>query len=394
MLDSRFALILFWFFTFSHKRKNEAMLKILRCRLVFLVVLLVLCTMPSSFGMEGSSRWLVSPELLEHANLKVVWDNELPIKKGESLERLVILGERIYALSNRNYIFSLDRQDGKMIFGNSIAPAGLPINGLELYGDKLISIVGNRLIEIDPESGAEHSGFYPGFAIACPPARNSSYFYFVGTDRRVHTFREGDKVQVFEVAADNNSMITSIIADENFVIFSTDAGNLISFTPDRPIKLWQFDAAGGIVGPVVRDGNSLFFACKDTYVYRVDMVHERSAELVWKHQTNALLDKAPYITQEVIYQRAGDKGLAAIDKKSSELLWQLAEGADLLAEAKAKAYVITKVNTLAVMDNNKGKRQYCVNFAQVSRYAVNTMDSKIYIADKSGRIACIEPAEQ
>jgi len=384
---------------------------------VVLVVLLALLTESIVLGAAGSSErlarlplgmapvrdgqvhksitsgGLVSPELLESAKLKILWDNELPIEKGESLERLVVLGERIYAFSNRNYMFSLDRQGGKMISGKSIASAGLPVVGLEHYEDKLISIVGNRFVEIDPQTCMVRSVYYPEFSIVCPAARNSSYLYLAGADRRLHMYRLDDKVQVFEAAAENNSKITSIIADENFVIFSTDAGNLISVAPDRPVKLWQFDAGGGIVGPVVRDESSLFFACKDTCIYRFDMVNTLKGNLIWKYQTNAVLDKAPRITQEVVYQRVGYKGLAAIDKESGELLWQLDEGDDLLAEAKEKAYVITKVKALAVMDNNERKKLYSVNFAQVSRYAANMIDSKIYIADESGRVACIEPVE-
>ncbi len=365
----------------------------LRCKLSLLAGLAVLFTCPIALGMGGNSKKLVSTELLESANLKILWDNELPIKKGESLERLVILGERIYALSDRNYMISLDREKGNMISGKSIAPAGLPVGQLELYEDNLISIIGGRLIEIDPQTCTVLGAYYPKFGLVCPAARNSSYSYLAGTDRRLHIYSYDDMVQIFEVAAENNSMITSIIADESFVIFSTDAGNLISITPDKPIKLWQFDVGGCIIGPVERDENSLFFACKDTYIYRVDMIHERKAELVWKYQTNALLDRAPYITQDVVYQYAGDKGLAAVDKENGQLLWQLAEGADLLAEADEKAYVMTKERTLAVMDNHHREKLYSVNFADVSIYVVNTMDSKIYIADESGRIACIEPAE-
>jgi hypothetical protein len=49
------------------------------------------------------------------------------------------------------------------------------------------------------------------------------------------------------------------------------------------------------------------------------------------------------------------------------------------------------VGTLVVMDNKKAKQLYLVNFAGVSRYASNVADSRIYIADKSGRIACFKP---
>ncbi len=369
----------------------------LQCKLYLLGVLCstaILAVLPQvESPCYADSEKLVSPELLEHAKLKIFWENKLPIKKGERLERLVILGERIYAFSDHNYMISLNREKGNMIFGSSIAPAGLPIVGLELYGDKLISLIGNEVVEINPESGEKLSAWHPGFNIVCPIARNRSHFYLAGEDGRLQVLRAEDMVTVFKVAPDNESMITSITADESSVIFTTDGGNVISFTPEKPTRLWQFDAAGGVIGPIVRDGSSIFFACKDTNVYRIDVLDSQAVKLVWKCQTNAVLDSAPYITKDTIYQRADDKGLAAINKKSGKILWQLVKGADLLTEASGKAYVITKTRTLVVMDNNKGKLLYSANFAQVSRYATNTIDSKIYIANKNGRITCITPVE-
>jgi len=370
------------------------MLKILSGKFVLLVSFLVLCVVQTSFASESGSRWLVSPELLEHARLKTLWENELPIKKTDSLEQLLILGNRIYALSHRSYMISLNREKGNMIFVKSFTPAGLPIEGLNLYGDELISIAGSKLFEIDPESGKDRKTLNVGFGIVCPAARNSSYFYLGGVDGRLHTLRANDKVQVFEAAAKNESMITSIVADETFVVFATDAGNVVGITPNRPRQLWpQFDAAGSIIGPMVRDGMSLFFASKDTNVYRVDMVGLLGRRLIWKYQAAGVLERAPRVTQEVVYQYVPHKGLTAIDKESGTFIWSVPGGAELLAEVKGKAYVITKKGTLEVMDNVRAKKLYSVNFAQVSRYAANTVDSKIYIADQRGRIACLQPVE-
>jgi len=252
----------------------------------------------SSFAAQGNSQWLVSPKLLEHANLKILWGNNLPIKKAESLEQLLILGNRIYAISDRNYTVSLNRENGKMIFGRVVAPDGLPVVGLKLYGDELISITGTKVITIDPDSGAQRKAVDVGFSIACPAARNSSYFYLSGVDKRLHILRAGDKVQTFEVSADNGSSITSIIADETSVIFATAAGNVISIMPNRPRRFWQFDAAGGIAGPIIKDGISLFFASKDTNVYRVDIVGlPLGKQLVWKYQTAGVLEK-PHVLHE------------------------------------------------------------------------------------------------
>ena len=201
-----------------------------------------------------------------------------------------------------------------------------------------------------------------GIGIVCPAVRNSSYVYLAGTDRRLHTLRAEDKVPVFEVAADNDSMITSVAADEQFVVFATDAGNVISIAADGPRKLWQFDAADSIAGPIVRDEESIFFASKDTNVYRVDVV---SGEAVWKYQTAAELDRAPVVTEEVVYQYVRYKGLEAIERTSGTFMWQVREGVDLLAEAEGKAYVITKNGEL-VLDRQFGRRFRLYKFSNPS----------------------------
>lgn len=368
------------------------MLKMRRYRFLLLVGLLVLSIAARGMAAEDNSWWLVSPELLKHAKLEIVWQAELLFDQGENLRDLHILGNRIYALSNRNYIVSLDRKKGSVIFERSFAPTGFRIVGLELYNNELLSIIGSGLVEVNLEFGTGRSTKRLEFGAVCPPARNSSYFYLSGTDGRIHTLRADDKVQVFEVAADNDSMITSIIADDNFVVFGTEAGNVVSITPDGPRRLWQFDAAGGIAGPIIRDGESLFFASKDTNVYRINIVDVSKREFVWKYRTAAVLDRSPRVTREVVYQHVLYQGLSAINRESGKLMWEVPGGIDLLVEAAGKAYVIAK-SRLVVMDNKKAKRLYSVNFAGISNYAANTADSKIYIANKAGRIACLKPIE-
>jgi len=366
--------------------------RIHRYRFLLLANLLVICNAAMNATAVDDSWWLVSPELLKHARLEIVWQTDLLWEKGESLKDLRILGNRVYATSNRNYIISLDRGKGSVIFERALAPVGFRIIGLDLHNNELFSTFGNELVQINPEFGTNRSTTPLEFSVVCPAARNSSYFYLSGTDNRIHTLRAEDKVQVFEVAADNDSTITSIIADEDFVIFGTEGGNVVSITPDGPRRLWQFDAAGGIAGPIVRDKDSLFFASKDTNVYRVDIVDVQDKEFIWKHQTEAVLDRPPRVGEKVVYQHVLYKGLEAINKENGKLVWEVPGGIDLLMEAAEKAYVIAK-GRLVVMDNKKAKRLYSVNFAGVSIYTTNLADSKIYIANKAGRIACLKPVE-
>ena len=373
------------------------MLKMSKCRSFLLVSILVLwvvsgCVTEKEEGLvweQPSLQRLVSRELLERAKLKLEWENKLPITRKERLEQLSIIGDGIYALSDRNYLVSLNRRTGNLIFSGSLASPALTVLGLDVYKDELFTLIGNRLVEINAEIGTELRSKGLHFGVTCPAARNDSYFYLAGADGRLRTLRAKDKVNLFEVAADG--LITSIVADNHIVAFATDRGNVTGMIPHKPEGLWEFRASDGVVGPIVRDGESLFVASRDTYVYKLDV--RDGTTPVWKHQTGALLDRSPRVTQEVVYQYARYKGLSAIDKESGRLIWQLPEGVDLLAEANGNAYVITNERTLVLMDNKKAKQLYSVNLAKVSKYAPNTADSSIYIADEAGRVVCLRPVD-
>jgi outer membrane protein assembly factor BamB len=361
--------------------------------LLLFIGFVIFCYEQAGLGAQRSSTWLISSELLEHANLKMLWQRQLPIKEKESLEQLFIVGNQIYALSSRNYMVSLDRESGDVIFSKEIAPAGFAMLGLDLYSNMLISTIGGRLIEIDPASGTQRRARDLAIGITCPAARNSRYYYLAGMDKRLHILHEENLVQVFEVSAENESRITSVVADESSVVFATDGGNIISIMPNMPKRLWQFDARAAIAGDIVKDGGSLFFASKDTNVYRLDIYDLRKPQLAWKFQAESVLDRAPRVTPRVVYQYAFGKSLTAINKRTGESIWSLPGGLDLLAEAAGKAYVITDEKTLVVMDNYTAKKLYWVNCATVTLHAANTVDSKIYIGAEAGRVACLEPVE-
>jgi outer membrane protein assembly factor BamB len=339
---------------------------------------------------RGSSL-MISPDLLDHAGLKTTWDQKLPLKEGEKFVSVTLLGDRLYLRSDRNYLWSLDRAKGDVIFSRSIAPTSIPVLGLTAYENSLISVIGNKLAELDINSGKEQRVSNLDLSIVAPPARNNRFFYVGAADRRLHVLRADNLVETFSVTADDDSLITTVLADDSFVAFGTHAGDLVGMAPDAPTKLWQFKATEAVAGPVIRDGSSFYFASTDTQVYRVDVAENTGATMTWKYQTEAVLDRPPRVTQDFVYQYAVGRGLTAIAKQTGKAAWSLPEGIDLLAEAGAKAYVLTKTRTLTVMDNAAGKKLFSVNFAPVTDHAANTTDARIYIMDGIGRVTCLEP---
>jgi hypothetical protein len=337
---------------------------------------------------KKTEGWLVPRELVESTDLKIVWQFNLPLSRRESLNRMYIFGNRLCALSSRNFLTCLNRADGNVIFSDNIAPPGLPLVGIERFKDELLTIVGNKIIEISIESGVQKPSTTIAAGATCQVVRNDDFFYIAGLDKRLHALKAGNKVLAFEAAAENDSLITSVLAEPNFVVFATDKGNVICIKDDKPAKLWQFDAPSAIVPPVARDADSLYLACRDTNIYRLNL---SSGDLVWKYQTQTLLDNAPLLGAKVIYQYIPDVGLIAVNKETGKQIWQVDNGVGLLAESGDKAFVITKAGVLVAMDNARAKQLYSVDIGKPVKFTDNTIDSKIYIADAEGRLACLEP---
>ena len=361
-------------------------MNMLKSHLTFLIVATLFIITPV-LSAQGDSRWLVPESRVASTDIKIVWQYNLPLSENEKIDRLLVQEKRLFALSNRNYLTCLNREDGNVIFSDFIAPAGLPLSGLEYYKGTLITMVGSKLVEIT-EQGSEKTFTPSTKGTTCPVVRNESFYYFAGLDKRLHALRAEDKVQIFEVAAENDSLITSVLAEENFVVFATDAGNVICISAEGPKKLWQFDAPKAVAGHVVHDANSLYIACRDTKVYCLEL---DTGYLLWNYQTQVILDTAPHLTNKVVYQYASEIGLIALDKKTGKLMWQVDGGIGLLAEFGDKALVICKTGVLVAMDNVKKKQLYTIDLGESLKYATNTNDSKIYIGDGNGRLACLEP---
>lgn len=333
---------------------------------------------------------LVSPKLLEKAGLRMLWQNKLPLKNSESLGRFFLRGDSVYVLSDHNYLFCLDTENGTMRFAKPLVRKGLAVFDPQLFENQLLFVAGNTLLKMDPELGGTDILKRPSFMTTCPAARNSDNIYLAGLDRRLHVFNAETGFAEFEVTSDNRSIITSIVATDQFVVFSTEAGSLVSIAADKPLRNWQFDAVGAISAPLILDGYSLFVASQDMNLYKINAA---SGKPLWTFRAGSELVKAPRLTRKLAYQPAPGKGLYAIDKRTGNRVWQLVGGVELLAESGGKAYVITENRNLVVMDNNTAKELYRVNFAAVSKHAPNTTDARMYIADEAGRIACIRPAE-
>ncbi len=358
---------------------------------VFLVAGCVGVAGGASVRKANAGAMLVSPSLLKHAGLQAGWQINLPLKETERVERMFVFDKYLYVLTDQNYLFCIDRARGSIRFCLQLVRSGLKVHEPQYYGGRLLFTVGTQLFILDPAAGAVKESrqlMTIGRGAVCGAQRNAGHIFVAGLDKRLHAIVVDEYWQEFMVTADNDSLINSIVVDDEFVVFSTQVGNIVMTSAQKAKRLWQRDIPGRINAPIVRDGRWLYVGSENTKLYKLAITSGRSGwETVF--QAGAQLTDSVTVGRQAVYQYAGNNGLYAIDKEGGTMLWQVSEGLGLLAEKDETAYVFAEPGVLAVMENSTGKKLYTVNFAGVSRFATNTVDSTIYVADDKGRVMSI-----
>lgn len=361
-------------------------------------VLLLLGFVLAASGPAGGAEpgALVSGALASQAGLKQDWQIRLPIKtaEGESVDRIFVLDPYLLILTNQNYLFCRNRLDGSYRFEMQIAEKGLPVLRPLYLGDRILFLVGSQLKILDPVSGMlVYKGDLSeaGESRNASLARNDRFVYVAGVDRRVHAFQvqeDGDYVQLFTASADDDSAITSIQVTDERVFFATLTGSIVAMESDQPVKIWQYNTSGSITAPLVLEGDALYAGGHDTKAYKISA---ESGTLLWDMPFFAgdkILD-APQLGQTVLYLNAGISGLYGISKQTGQEVWNVPKGESVLCESGDRAYLYANPGLLVVMNNATGREVFSLNFAEVTRTAVNLTDARIYGADAAGRVACI-----
>ncbi|MEN6386486.1 MAG: PQQ-binding-like beta-propeller repeat protein [Phycisphaerales bacterium] len=350
--------------------------------LTILTVLASLMIIPSQCNAK------INDSLLKEAKLHTVWQSAVALNANEKVEQMTVLGNYIYILTNNNYLFCMDRNDGRQVFSLSAADTGMPVSQPADYNNTAFFVAANELLAIDLVSGNELYKKKIEFPASLKPAVNSNYFYIAGMDKQLHV-TDHNMFTIFRVNPDDRSDITSVVANETSIAFGTAGGKVYCMDANQPVKCWEYKTDGAIEAAVVKKDNAIYISGKDTNLYKLDA---KTGKRIWKFYTGCFLGVSARVTDNAVYQNAPNKGLYAIDPNSGKQMWLSREDADLLAEDAATntAYVISKKNVCEVMDNKNAKRLYTINFEAVSAFATNPNDSKMYVMEDNN-IFCIEP---
>lgn len=364
-------------------------------KLIFLTGIMLFCGLAtartdSNYATRDDSA-LVSAELIREAGWTHNWQISLPLKRGEKITRLNVMGPRLYAMTDTNVLFCIDRKEGRVQCSSQLSASQLPVCKPFYYGDKFWFIVGSEMLVFDPSVGdftIKEKFPRVGSSAECGLARNKDFVYISGSDNRLHAFHTDGFWQKFTATADNDSPIVSVLATDDIVVFATKTGNVVGMSPNEADKIWQYDVTGEIKGQLVLDGENVYVGSLDSKLYKIDL---SDGKLVWSSpfHSGAPIRDTFAIGADTVYLYNALNGLYGVNKKTGKSVWQVTSGEGMICETPQKGFVFASPGIVKVMDNKTGDELYSVNFSSVQRHAVNTTDAVMYLADTKGRLISV-----
>ncbi|MHC5085715.1 MAG: outer membrane protein assembly factor BamB family protein [Planctomycetota bacterium] len=365
-------------------------------KLIFLASIIVISGLVGASGTKsdagaGDTAALVPAELIREAGWTHNWQMNLPLKPGEKIDRLRVLGPYLYAITDTNVLFCINRKDGRVTSSTQLSASRLPVCRPAYYEEKFWFMVGAEMLVFDPSFGdftLREKFPQVGNSAECGLARNKDYVYISGSDNRLHAINTDGFWQQFTATADNDSPIVSLLATDEIVVFATQAGNVVGMSPDQAQKIWQYDITGKIKGQLVLDGDDIYVGGFDAKLYKLRL---SDGKLSWKSpfHSGAPIQDSFAVGGEIVYLYTPLNGLYGVNKQSGQSVWQVASGEGMICETPQKGFVFASPGIVKVMDNKTGAELYSVNFSSVQRYAVNTTDAVMYVADTGGRLMSV-----
>ena len=340
----------------------------------------------SSKCRRAQGKAIVSSELLANVDLKCSWQNNLPIKKDEVVEKVFLSDKYVFALTDTKVLICLDRFKGDLRYVKQLTTAGVPVLGPVNRDGMLYFAIGTEVLSLNPANGYIDTILTVENPIVKPIQISQSHIYIID-ESKVLSYDCEQKILRSQYAAINNSKVTSMCANDYYLFFSTEAGEVISALINEPVRNWSNMVTAPIHGGLSLTEDGIYVSSLDTNLTKLS---PNTGAVECKISLGADLTEPVVVGKDIIFAYADVQGIYAVRPADGYIIWQVQDGRSFVCQDEKCAFIFTKDRQIVCMDNKTGKRLFDINTRNVAGAAENLFDSNIYVYDNSGRIACIE----
>lgn len=356
-----------------------------------------------------------------------IWRNNLPVVKSDPITRVFVEEDLVFACTDSNVIYVLNRSDGVLKFINYVNGGGRPVLRPVLLTDRIIYPGQTNLEVYNRTTGDFLKTVNLGFTISGDVVTLDNDLY-MGVD-----LSGGELVDVVldrpYVPLRWQMMVFGVVdgapAIHNGGIFvGSGDGGIRAVTPDRE-ALWPLDrdaffADGAIVGSVQADDDGVYAASASGQLVclnpadgkiapSIDQRTDRLNKGGWQYFAPHPLTTGPIVTSSMVYQPVPELGIVAIDKnksisvdpdgrhKASQLIrtprWSCPEAAQFVAENNQYSFFRSTDDQIIAVDKDSGHVVFRSG-VKFSALSTNLQDNMIYAASPDGSLFALKPVLQ
>ena len=384
-----------------------------------LMLVAALCGIIPSCGPSNGGQFhgMVHREVLAKADLDYYWAAGLPLGDDEVIEKLYLLDENIYCLSNENRLYAVDAARGRLKWFHSIGKAAdtvfrpchtdklaiseEPATVHEMMGwrapervqvfDAVLVNTASELLVFDRMTGRLYRTIpFKDFVASCGGATDGSSFYVGSTSGRYHSMRLNEAVKTWSLSA--GKLIIAPVGYYNGLVFV--AGGDKSLYTARTGRVgkegWRRRMDGLLSAAFSVDDRGCFVPCEDNRLYAIDPV---TGGDLWEstYICEGPLRQDVQVAARTVFQYASGDGLHAIDLVNGTKRWHMPEGRRLLTVMDRAAYVLDDRGRLLVVDEILGEVKRTLALTGFDLLVDNVRAPAIYGAAKDGRLFCLRP---
>jgi outer membrane protein assembly factor BamB len=350
-----------------------------------------------------------APPVLEGTSLQYYWHLPVTLESGETVEKLHLLDNNLYLMTNRQRLIALDAKRGLTRWSYLVtdrldepvfrpwhtpAPVTIPVEfqdgRQEVTFNGVVLNTIERMILLDRDTGGEMRNRPLGHPANGGGASDGMNFYYGGVSGRYLCIGLRYGVTVWQ--KQTGSLITAPVVYDSDHLFVASEDHKFYCTKVAGLgeKIWTQQLGGSAVTEFHAGGRGCYVPCEDGRLYAFQPF---SGERLWEPFIcrKPLVDP-PQVAQNMVFQYARGDTFYAIDIASGAMVWSKPEGRMVMGILGKDVYLLDADRDLQVVDIASGEVSERIPLRKLDLFLPNTTTEALYAATRDGHVYCLRRA--